>query len=285
MRVRPTSSISTMSIVFLVSLACWQASAPAAAGALSPADPLDVGFRHMYNLKFREAHDTFRSWERSHPNDPLGPTSDAAAYLFDEFDRLGVLQSELFADDRRFERREKVISDPAIREGFERALARSDTLADALLARSPNDQTALFAKVLNQGLRADYLALIDGRDLASLGRVKRAGVLAQQLLAADPQRYDAYLALGVENYLLSLKPAPVRWVLHFYGVETNKERGIKDLEVTAEKGHYLQPYARMLLAVAAIRDHQRDRARALLQGLAQEFPENYLYRRELARLE
>jgi hypothetical protein len=272
-------------IAFFVLLACLQTAALAAAGALSPSDPLDVGFRHMYNLKFREAHYTFQSWERFHPDDPLGPTSDAAAYLFDEFDRLGVLQSEFLADDERFERREKVVPDPAIREGFERALAQSDRLADALLAHSPNNEDALFAKVLNQGMRADYLALIDRRDLASLGRVKRAGLLAQQLLAADPQRYDAYLALGVENYLLSLKPVPVRWVLHFCGVETNKERGIKDLEVTAEKGHYLQPYARMLLAVAALRDHQRDRARALLQGLAQEFPENHLCRRELARLE
>ena len=239
----------------------------------------------MYNLKFREAHLAFQSWERSHPNDPLGPASDAAAYLFGEFDRLGVLQSEFFVDNGRFEQREKVAPDPATREGFERALARSDRLADALLARSPNDEIALFAKVLNQGLRADYLALIDRRDLASLSRVKSSGVLAQQLLAAHPQLYDAYLALGVENYLLSLKPAPVRWALHFYGVETNKERGIRDLEVTAEKGHYLQPYARLLLAVAALRDHQQERARALLQGLAQEFPQNDLYRRELARLE
>jgi len=272
-------------IVFLASLACWQAAPSAAAGALSASDPLDAGFWHMYNLKFREAHLAFQSWERSHPNDPLGPASDAAAYLFGEFDRLGVLQSEFFVDNGRFEQREKVAPDPATREGFERALARSDRLADALLARSPNDEIALFAKVLNQGLRADYLALIDRRDLASLSRVKSSGVLAQQLLAAHPQLYDAYLALGVENYLLSLKPAPVRWALHFYGVETNKERGIRDLEVTAEKGHYLQPYARLLLAVAALRDHQQERARALLQGLAQEFPQNDLYRRELARLE
>jgi hypothetical protein len=37
--------------------------------------------------------------------------------------------------------------------------------------------------------------------------------------------------------------------------------------------------------VAALRDNQRDRARELLRDLAQEFPNNLLYRKELAKLQ
>jgi hypothetical protein len=55
--------------------------------------------------------------------------------------------------------------------------------------------------------------------------------------------------------------------------------------VTAAKGHYLAPYARLLLAVAALRDHDRLQARALLSSLAEEFPRNPLYRKELARIQ
>ena len=44
---------------------------------------------------------------------------------------------------------------------------------------------------------------------------------------------------GVENYLFSLKPAPVRWFLQIGGAETDRDRGIEDLRLTAEKGHYL----------------------------------------------
>jgi hypothetical protein len=57
------------------------------------------------------------------------------------------------------------------------------------------------------------------------------------------------------------------------------------LSQTAEHGHYLLPYAKVLLAVAALRDKNFTRAKELLEGLAREFPRNRLYRQELARLQ
>ena len=62
----------------------------AAAASVSVASPtlLDEGYRHMYNLRFGDAHRVFQQWEAAHPDDPMGPVSDAAAYLFSEFDRL-----------------------------------------------------------------------------------------------------------------------------------------------------------------------------------------------------
>ena len=80
--------------------------------------PLDVGFRQMYNLQFNEAHQTFQAYEQSHPQDAMGPTSRAAAYLFSEFERLGVLQTELFVNDDLFEGREKPEPNPAVRAAF-----------------------------------------------------------------------------------------------------------------------------------------------------------------------
>jgi len=260
-------------------------ASPCLAGAaLSPSAPLDLGFLQMYNLQFEEAHKTFSEWEQLHPDDPLGPTSDAAAYLFSELDRLGVLQSELFVDDRKFKTSRKLPPDPASRQAFDKALAKSELVADGVLARSPQDGNALLAKTMNLGLRSDYLALIEKRYLASLGYMKRAGILAEKLLAIDPSYYDAYLAVGVENYILGLKPAPVRWVLRIYGAQTDKDQGIEKLRLTAEKGHYLLPFAQLLLAVAALRDKNPNQARHLLAGLAREFPNNRLYHRELERL-
>jgi hypothetical protein len=165
------------------------------------------------------------------------------------------------------------------------ALARSSQRAEAALGRSPSDRNALLAKVLNLGLEADYLAMVEKRNMAAVSRAKRAGQMAEALLKVAPDCYDAYLAMGIENYLLGLKPAPVRWLLRLYGAQTNKGEGLRQLELTAEKGHYLLPYARLLLAVAALRDNQRDRARELLSNLAQEFPNNSLYRKELAKLQ
>jgi len=251
---------------------------------LASSTPLDSGFHQMYDLQFEEAHRTFHEFEQLHPNDPLGPTSDAAAYLFSELNRLGVLQWQLFLDDEKFKQSKKLAPDALTKQAFDKALARSEQVANGILAHSPQDGNALLAKIMNQGLRSDYLALIEKRYLASLGYMKSAGILAQKLLAIEPSCYDAYLAVGVENYILSLKPAPVRWVLRIYGAQTDKDLGIQNLRLTAEKGHYLLPFARLLLAVAALRDKDRNQARELLAGLARQFPNNTLFRRELDRL-
>jgi hypothetical protein len=266
----------------------WLVLAPACVDlseAGTSSTPLDAGYRQMYNLQFDAAHKTFQDWGKSHPDDPLAPSSDAAAYLFAEFDRLGVLQSELFLDDEKFKKSQRLAPDPVAKQRFENALALSEQIADRALARSPNDSNALFAKVLNLGLRSDYVALIDKRYLASLSYMKSGGMLADKLLAIDPSCYDAYLATGVENYMLGLNSAPVRWLLRMYGAQADKNQGLDKLRLTAEKGHYLLPFARLLLAVAALRDKDRTKARDLLGGLAREFPNNNLYARELARLQ
>ncbi len=261
------------------------AAAPSLAADTQPASLLDTGYRDMYNLQFADAHQVFAQWQQQHPEDAMGPVSDAAAYLFSEFDRLHILESELFVDDETFENRARPEPNPALRQAFAAQLTKARQLAQTALARDPNDANAQLANVLAFGLEGDYLALIEKRDMQGLKSMKEGRALAERLLASHPTCYDAYLAVGVENYLLSLKPAPVRWFLRISGAETDKSIGIEKLRVTAEKGHYLLPYARLLLAVAALRDHDREKARGLLQDLASNFPRNHLYRRELAKLQ
>lgn len=258
---------------------------PTWAATTVDASTLEVGYRQMYNLDFDSAHQTFAAWERAHPEDPMGPVSNAAAYLFAEFDRMHILESELFVDNAKFQKREKLDPDPKVQMAFEDELRHSQTIAEQILARSPGDHAAIFAKVMIGGLRGDYMALVEKRNMAALSTIKSSRALAEKLLAQDPSYYDAYLAVGVENYLLSVNPAPIRWLLRIGGAQTDKEEGIAKLRVTAAKGHYLAPYARLLLAVAALRDHDRLQARTLLSSLAEEFPRNPLYRKELARIQ
>jgi hypothetical protein len=249
----------------------------------SPVD-LNTGFQQMYNLDFAGAHDTFRQWEQLHPDDPMGPVSNAAAYLFSEFNRLKILEFELFTQDENFEKRPKLAPDPSIRSFFENELAKGDQIANQKIAAAPEDRQALLALVFANGLRSDYAAMIEKKNLAALNYSKSSRLMAERLLAQDPSCFDAYLAVGVENYLLSLHAAPVRWLLRMSGAQTDKEEGIQKLRLTATKGHFLAPFARLLLAVAALRDKDRHTAHDLLAGLSREFPQNDLYRKELARI-
>jgi hypothetical protein len=250
-----------------------------------PSPLLDEGYRQMYNLQFDEAHKTFAEWKRLRPDDPLGPVSNAAAYLFAEFDRLRILQSEFFVRDDNFRHSRSLTPDSASRQAFDKELEKSLALGNAVLERSPQNTNALFAKILALGLRADYDALIDKRYLTSLAGMKDSRTTAERLLSIDPSFYDAYLAVGVENYLLSLKPAPLRWLLQLGGAQADRDRGLENLRLTAEKGRYLRPYARLLIAVAALRDQNKGQARDILRDLVRQFPLNRLYSEELGRLQ
>ncbi len=246
--------------------------------------PLEAGYRQMYDQQFQKAHDSFHQWQGAHPDDPLGPASDAAAYLFAELDRLDVLCSEFFPTDTGFLNMRRLSPDVSVKRHFEDALNASAMLADRRLAAAPSDENALFATVLRMGLHSDYAGLIERHYLASVADMKQGRNFAERLLMQDPGNYDVYLAIGVENYILSLKPAPVRWFLRAGGAQTDKSFGLQNLALTAEKGHYLLPFARLLLAVAALRDMDLPKAREGLAWLVAEFPDNRLYREELAKL-
>jgi hypothetical protein len=114
--------------------------------------------------------------------------------------------------------------------------------------------------------------------------VRQGRQVAEKLLAKHPDYYDAWIAIALENYLLSLKSAPVRWLLRVGGAQTDKTTGFEKMQLTAEKGHYLLPYAPLLPAVADLRNHMPAHASEKLQWLAKEFPGNRLYREELAKL-
>jgi hypothetical protein len=268
-------------------LAVLIASSTRAGFAAEPqSQPADLynGWLKMYDLRFDDAHQVFDEWKRNHASDALAPASNAAAWLFAELARLGALESEFFVDDAQYEKRAKLHPDPRMRTLFNDEIERADRLADEALRTSATDSNALFVKSLTFGLRANFAALIDREDLAALRFTKEGRPWSDRLMAVDPTAYDGYLGAGVENYLLSLKNAPLRFVLRITGSHVDREKGLEDLRKTAQHGHYLEPFAKLLLAVAALRDNKPAGARDLLTQLHNRFPHNELYLRELNRL-
>jgi hypothetical protein len=251
---------------------------------ISVASPLERGFSGLYNLDFAGAQKDFADWQVQHPDDPVGPVSEAAGCLFSEFNRLGVLEAQFYADDATFSARRKLTPDQAVRDHFRQAISRAETLAQARLATDPKDRDALFALTLAYGLQADYAALIDKRNMASLHFTRSASESAQQLLAVCPDCYDALVATGFSKYIIGSMSAPVRWMLRMGGLPADKKGGIADLEMTAERGHYLAPFARILLAIAYVREKNKPRAVQLLSELRREYPGNNLFPQEIAHL-
>jgi len=246
---------------------------------------LGEAYRAMYNLNFDLAFQKANAAKAVAKDDPLPWVAEACAALFREFDRFHILRSELFASDDNFDARDAHVWDPAHRLEFENALNGAEKIAKARLEHDKNDPKALFSLALVNGLRADDAALLAKKNMAALSFTKAANSYAERLLARTPDYYDAYVATGMGKYIVGGKAAPIRWMLRLRGVKGDQAERIRDLTLAAAHGHYLAPFANILLAFDDLRHKNKAAARARLAELHSQFPNNPLFTQELAKLD
>ena|ERR1051326_7042770 len=256
---------------------------PVFGGAATP--DMDEALTRLYDFNFPAAHHLLDQYIAAHPQDPLPYAFRSSAYLFYELDRMGVLESEFLVDDQRIaEKKRPATPDPAVRLRFLKSVEDTQSRGEAALKSNPEDRSALFALCIVQGVATDYMALVEKRQISSLSLAKRSNHYAQRLLKLDPKFYDAYLTAGLSEYMVGSLPFFIRWFVHFDNVAGSKERGKENLEIVAREGHYFRPFAKILLGIIDLREKRPFDAQKVLVDLAHDYPENPLFRKELAKL-
>ncbi len=273
-------AVSLASLVILITgCFCSLAQGQTVEGAM------DQSFHSMYNLQFDDAMKSAEAAKLIDKSDPLPWVAQSCAVLFREFERLHILRSEMFATDESFAARAAQKWDAATRKQFEDATSGAEKIAQERLSHDKNDIKGLFALTLVNGLRADDAALIVKKNLAAIAYTKAATGYADRLLQLAPTYYDAYVATGMGKYIVGGKPAPVRWLLRLDGLKGDQEQGVKELRTAAERGRYLAPFARILLAFDDLRHKNRGEARKKLAWLHDQFPNNPLFPLEMAKIQ
>lgn len=252
--------------------------------AIADSPVLESGFRDLYELDFAGARAKFLDYQQNHPGDPVGKAAEAASYLYEEFEAKGIFTSKFFLnDDKLLNGADGTVSQNR-NAAFLRVNDEARTSARQILKSQPQDVRALLALTLADGMESDYDALIVKKQMAGLGLMRQAEREANALLAIDPSQEDAYVALGASDYVIGCLPGFKRAFLWFGGVHGDRARGMQEMQRAADRGHYLRPFAQILLALACERERQPDRARELLSQLTSEFPANQRFARELALL-
>jgi hypothetical protein len=252
-------------------------------GAAEP-DAIQRALARMYNVDYVSSARILEEHMAAQPADPLGPTFRAASDLFSELTRLQILEGEFFADDKRIAEKKRLKPDPALRANFDKYVARGRQLAEKRLAQKPDDPDALFALCITSGLVMDYGALIEKKQLTSLTYAKDAHRYAVRLLKVDPNYADAYMTTGFTEYLLGSLPFFLRWFVRFEDSTGDKNLGLQRLQKVVDKGKYLGPFARIMLSLAHLREKRYAECERLLAGLARDFPENPLFKKELVKV-
>ena len=251
--------------------------------AFTTVEELSSGFHSLYAQDFSDARQKFDSWESQHPEEPFGQVAIAASYLFEELYRQGVLSSDFFLNEKRFLHGIDGNPDPERMKSFQDALDSARKLARVRLAKDKRDPEGLFALTLASGMESNADMMLKKKHMESLKRLKEGNEYAKELLAEQPDANDAYVALGSANYIIGSLSGGTRFFLMFGGIHGDKKLGMQQLGRTVDGGRYLQPFAKILLALAARREKQDPTAQKLLLELSEEFPESPLYAAEYAK--
>jgi tetratricopeptide (TPR) repeat protein len=275
----PIVLVGLYGLLFLGQTATATDSGP----AFSSVPELDQGFRLLYDQKFSDARAVFQKWVDQNPNEPFGQVALAASYLFEEFYLQRVLTSDYFLDDQRFLGGITGTPDPGRMKGFEEAVARARALAGQRLQQNSGDHEGLYAVILCAGMQADADSMLLKRHYDALKHIKEANASAEILLRQRPDAYDVYVAPGIAYYVIGSLPSSARFLLWFGGIHGDKALGMSEVAKTAANGHYLKPFAKILLALSARREKQNALAQKNLQELTEEFPGNLVYETEYAK--
>jgi hypothetical protein len=246
------------------------------------AEALETGFHHLYGLDFQGARADFTAYQKLNPRDPMGKAAEAASYLFEQFNTKGVLTSEFFTNDDKFLNGVDGSPESNVNPAFVQSNSEARLMAKKLLKSNPTDTNAMLVLTMTDGMESDYDQVIEKKQLPAVSLTRQAENEATALLALDPNALDAYVALGAGHYIIGCLPGYKRAFLWFGGIHGDKERGMQEMATAAYRGHYLQPFAKIMLALAYRREKQPERARVLLAQLAEQFPTNPLFARELA---
>jgi hypothetical protein len=250
------------------------------------ADPspamLESGFHRLYGLDFEGARQEFLAYQEARPKDPLGKAAEAASYLFEEFNTKGVLSSEFFLNDNKFLKGLEGKPGENANPAFVSANLAARDMAKKILKVDSHDTNAMLVLTMTDGMESDYDQVIERKQLPAVSLTRQAENEAMALIALDPSAKDAYVALGAGHYIIGCLPGYKRAFLWFGGIHGDRERGMDEMQRAASEGHYLRPFAKILLALAYRREHQPDRARVLLAELVEQFPTNPRFAYELS---
>ena len=132
-------------------------------------------------------------------------------------------------------------------------------------------------------MESDAESILQKKHMNGLKRMKEANKYAERLLANYPDATDAYIALGIANYIIGSQSAGSRFALWFDGIHGDKKLGMEQVARTAENGRYLRPFAKIILALAARREKQDALAQRLFRELSEQYPDSELFASEYAK--
>jgi tetratricopeptide (TPR) repeat protein len=243
-----------------------------------------------YNIDYATARAKYQEIRKRLPYHPAGDLYLATVTWLEHLYKSRRLQTSLYRDrssfyagaDKAKEETEGDAVDPAVDRAFRDLMAQAKTKSLALVARDRNDADALYFLGAVYGVMAGYEASTARKFFTALRNGSRSVDAHKKVLKLEPDYYDAYISVGMYDYVLGNLPFAYKAIVAITGHRGNKERGIKRLQTVIEKDAATSDGARVLLLAVYQNEKRYHDTLDILEYLSAKYPRNYLVKLEKA---
>ncbi len=289
--------------IFLCSVAAtaqlFQAPAELRAARLAPdtdaalsahTDPINLtpavreAHQHFYNLDYDGALYRFEAIQRANPQSAIAAGYVLMTLIFRELYHQDLLDTTYYAHDSFLTSRRNVPIPQPTRDRIESLTNSAIALCDQQIKANPHNANAYFARGYARGMHAAFITLVDHSYVAAARQGLAARNDSEQALKSDPDYADAKMAIGIQQFAVASLPRLLRMMIGIAGVSGNKEKGLDLLRESAAHGTVTAVESRTALSLFLRHDARYPEAIAVQQGLANQYPHDYLFRLEVANL-
>jgi len=234
------------------------------------------GFEQIYNLDYRDAFRTFSELKSRNPRHPAPPLYLASVVWLQELFDRNELDLDNFIAPGYFTEPSARKMAPEDRKAFFDYLATCESLCNALLKEDPKNPEARYFLGSMYGVQGAFAITIDRSYSDAFSKGKKAYKYHSDLIQQRPDFYDAYMSVGLYEYVVDNLPWYIKWVAVIVGYRGSQERGFQYLTKAAEKGIYAADDARVLQTVLYVREKRFADALANARALHVKYPKNFI---------
>jgi len=214
------------------------------------------GLNKMYSYDLQEADECFDELVRRFPEHPIG-------YMH----KGEVVWWHALRDNKN----------ARLEEDFERYTEIAIGKGHGLLKKDPKNFYSLLYVAGAYGNRTRYNVYVN----KSYYRAMRAGIKGYDFVrpaqALRPNYMDCLIGTGAYNYFAGSIPTLMKIFSWMFTQGGDKDKGIQQLELAAQKGEYGQIAAKMVLLGVYYNEKRFDDYQRLTSGLIEQFPTNPVF--------
>ncbi|MBK8316798.1 MAG: DUF3808 domain-containing protein [Acidobacteria bacterium] len=292
-----TATVLALMLLLPVNASGQSEPRPAAEASITPAalspeiiELRRAGTEAVYNLDYATARAKFEEIRRLLPSHPVGDLNLATLLWLEYLNKNRRLQTGLYKKDSSFyagaekaqEESEGDTVDPSFDRAFRDRMAQAKTKALALANRNRNDPDAIYFLGAYYGVMAGYEASTARKFFAAMRNGSRSVDAHEKVVKLRPEYNDAYLSIGLYDYIVGSLPFAYKALAAVAGVRGNKQRGIERLVKLIESNSASSDDARVLLMAVYQNEGRFEDALAILKSLNSKYPASYLLKLETA---